>query len=897
MKPLFHLKIPQFPILLLVLLVIASMALSLVIVSESAAFVDYGQVVSRTLPNGMEILVREDPAQDVVELQVWVGVASRDEPAGQEGIAHLFEHMLFKGTERRGVGEIATTIESSGGDINAYTSMDHTVYHITIASEYFLTAMGVLSDAIQNSSFDEAELEREKLVVVEEIHRGNDNPVRIFTQELFGTVYEVHPYGRQVIGTEESVTGVSREDMLEFFKNWYRPGNMKLVVVGGVSPGEVLEAARALFISPDVPGTLRQEVIEPEQSGLRTFRIQRDTDPARLSLVFPIGALEDPDTPVYDLLAAVLSQGSSSRLSANLRDKGIVLSAWAHSYTPRDPGIFWLGATVDQEGVQEGLEGILQQIALLQNEPVPAEEIDRARNQILNERIFDRERVEGQAREIGYLALDLGDTAFSDVYMSRIQAVDAADLMSAARRIFTMERATAGFLTRDESAAPSDERIEELMNTVLYSGADEKDPTQRPVVFRSRLPNGIVLLVREDHRLPLVAVRVGVLGGVRFENADNQGAFNLLAHLLTRGTEQMSASRIALTLDGMSASLGGFSGRNSFGVVGKFLTRDLDAGLSLTRQVLTDAILPDEEIELYGERIISAIRARQDSMTSFALDTFRSTLFQEHPYGFSTLGTEESVRSISREDLLEVYRDVVMPEGMVIALSGDVRFEDVYSQIEQYFGDLEGARFDPGPLPVEIARSGVYTERVQRDDKAQTHVVLGYLGPTVNSPERDSLEVLNAVLAGQGGRLFAELRDRRSLAYSVFSFVAPGLDPGYVAFGIGVSPEREEEAVEGFLEQIRLVRDEAVSPEELQRARKYLIGSHMIGLQDLSSRADEVFFPELYGQDLEDSLRFAWRIRSVTAAQVQEAARKYLDPENYTIAVIAGGERSEPENR
>jgi zinc protease len=864
------------------------MALSLVIVPGAAAFVDHGEIATRTLPNGLEVLVREDPAQSVVEVQIWVGVGSRDEPEGQEGIAHLFEHMLFKGTEKRGVGEIAAAIESAGGDINAYTSMDQTVYHITIAADYFLTAMGVLSDAIQNSSFDKGELEREKLVVIEEINRMKDNPGRVFSQELFRSAFTVHPYGRLVIGTEESVSGVSRKDMVSFFRQWYRPGNMKLVVVGGVRAEEVFEAANSLFTFPDVQGAVRKEAVEPAQTSFRTFRVHRDTDPARIALAFPISSLADPETPVYDLLAAILSQGNSSRLPINLRDKGIVLSAWTYAHTPRDPGIFVFGATVEQNRVREGLEGILEQIALLQNEPVSTEEIDRARNQILNDRIFDRERVEGQAREIGYLALNLGDTTFSDVYLSRIQAVDAADLMSAARRTFSPERATVGFLTREEDASPSDEVVEELLTTSLYSGMSEGDPAQRPIVFKSQFPNGITLLVREDHRLPLVAIRMGVLGGVRYENVDNQGAFNLLAHLLTRGTQEMSAAEMALALDSMSASLGGFSGRNSFGVVGKFLSRDIDEGFSLMRQVLTDAVLPANELDLYKERIISAIKARKDDMTTFALETFRATLFQEHPYRLSTLGTEESVRSMTRDELLEIYRNVVRPEGIVISVAGDVQIADIYRLVEKNFGDLSGSRYDPGPLPIEMSRSGVHSQRVVRGDKNQTHVILGYLGPTVNSPDRDSLEVLNAILAGQGGRLFTELRDRRSLAYSVFSFVAPGVDPGYVAFGIGVSPEREKEAVEGFLEQIRLIRDEPVSVEELERAKRYLIGSHMIGLQDLSSRGDEVFFPVLYGQDLESALRFARRIQSVTAHQIQEAARNYLDPENYTLAVVAG---------
>jgi zinc protease len=228
---------------------------------------------------------------------------------------------------------------------------------------------------------------------------------------------------------------------------------------------------------------------------------------------------------------------------------------------------------------------------------------------------------------------------------------------------------------------------------------------------------------------------------------------------------------------------------------------------------------------------------------------------------------------------------------MVISVSGDITVAQAYRLVEEKFGDMDGEPYDPGPLPVEVPSSGVVSDRVKRDDKAQTHIILGYPGPTLSDDDLDTLEVLNAVLAGQGGRLFTRLRDEESLAYSVFSFVAPGLDPGYIAFGIGISPQREEEALDGFLRQIHLLRDEPVTEEELARARRYLIGNHMIGLQTLLSRSDEVFFPVLYDQDLERALSYGNRVRSVTAGQVQAAALKYLDPDNYTLVVVEGGER------
>ncbi|MBN2720833.1 MAG: insulinase family protein, partial [Proteobacteria bacterium] len=427
--------------------------------ATAAAFVDRGQTLSRVLPNGMEVLVREEPAFQVVEVQIWVGAGSRDEPPGKEGVAHLFEHMIFKGTEKYGVGEIARAVEASGGDINAYTSQENTVYHITIAAEHFPIALAILADAVLKPVFNPGELEKEKLVVIEEIHRGEDDPSRVFSRELFKNAFRVHPYGRTVIGTPESVSGISRRDMIRFHRDWYVPGNMKLVVVGGVKAADVFNAAGELFTGSEPTGKKRAGSVEPPQEDVRTFRLLLDSEPARMALAFPIGDLKDPETPVLDLIAALLSGGRSSRLPVNLRDSGLVHSAWAYAYTPTDPGLFVIGATMSREKSRDAFKGVLAQMTRLQLEPVTHEELDRARQRIISDKIFSRETVEGQARDIGYLAMNLGDLDFNDQYYSRLQSVDSRDIMEVSRRVFRPERATVGFLSPDEKDQPDDEMI------------------------------------------------------------------------------------------------------------------------------------------------------------------------------------------------------------------------------------------------------------------------------------------------------------------------------------------------------------------------------------------------------------------------------------------------------
>src|SRR5688572_13755566 len=238
------------------------------------------------LDNGLTVLLHESRAAPVVAFQAWIGVGSADETADEAGIAHVFEHMLFKGTERRGVGRIAQEIEAAGGDINAWTSFDQTVYHLVLASRYFDTGLDILADAVQRSSFDPQELERELNVVLQEIKQGEDSPSRVTTQLLFSTAFTEHPYRRPVIGSAESVKQLTRERLIDFFHRWYVPNNITLVVVGNFDSAAARAKVEAAWGGAARRELSRLQRLEPPQTETRAVVGWRDVRETHVSLAF-----------------------------------------------------------------------------------------------------------------------------------------------------------------------------------------------------------------------------------------------------------------------------------------------------------------------------------------------------------------------------------------------------------------------------------------------------------------------------------------------------------------------------------------------------------------------------------------------------------------------------------
>ncbi|MEJ2032518.1 MAG: pitrilysin family protein [Deltaproteobacteria bacterium] len=802
----------------------------------------------RTLANGVTVIVKETPGTKVAAVQLWVKAGSVYEEPKEAGITHLIEHMIFKGTPTRGPGEVAAAIEGVGGQLNAYTSFEYTVYHATLPSRHWEVAMDVLTDAVLRSTFDPQELERDKKVVLEEISMRNDRPgIRIF-QGMLENAYHIHPYRRPVIGSVATVSAITREDILAYRRKHYQPENFTVVVVGDVEAEQVMAKVEELLGGLPLENSEQPPLPqEPPQEQARFFQLEDDVNQTHLALALPITPFANPDSPVLDVIANILGQGEASRLSYHLRNqKGLVYQIDASSFTPHDPGLLEVSAVLDASNAQPALEAALEELFRFKYLPVSDEELERAKRSIESDFVFNLERVEGQARVLGTFEF-LSGSPREDEYLEKIREVTREDIERVAATYFRPEKVTAGLLVPAGTALGLDQQ----KLTAIAAQADERARHGVPSslvadaylsnVYRYQLKNGSVLLVREDPEIPTVSIRVVFPGGLRAETETTNGAFAFISEVLPKGTAQMGAREVALKVANMAGELSGFNGKNTFGIKADFLSRFFEPGLELVRDIVRKPAFSAEEVEKVRPELLSQIRQQRDSLPALAIMEFNRLLFQNHPYGLNTIGSEDAVARLTPAELKELYHKQAVPGQMVIAIAGKVKAEEVRDSVVKMFGDWTG----PGQHPAGEVQEEILppeppaTPLVQKviREKEQVHLIIGFLGTSLASKDRFALEVIETLLNGQSGRLFTELRDKQSLAYNLSSFSLFGLDTGSFGIYIGTSPEKQGEAIQAVWRELKRLREEPVDAEALQKAKNILIGQYELGLQTHGAQA------------------------------------------------------------
>lgn len=885
-------RLKLFP-LLLILGIMAAMNTSAAMAKEIAPHLH-----KAALPNGLSVIVKETPGTQVATVQLWVKAGSVYESPKEAGITHLIEHMIFKGTPTRPPGQVAAEIEAVGGRINAYTSYEYTVYHATLTARHWPTALAVLTDAVLHSTFDPAELEREKQVVLEEIRMRRDRPnIRLY-EELMTAAYTTHPYRLPISGSEESVTAISRDDILAYLANHYIPENFTVVVVGDVTAAHIMKQVNETLGKLPRKNTPAPEMAqEPEQQAPRLFLKTDAINQTHLAIAFPIPAFAHPDTPALDVLAHILGNGEVSRLYESLRnDRGLVYRIDASAFTPRDPGLLEITAVLDAPNAQSALSGALTEAFRMKYALVSAEELARAKRNLESDFVFNLEKAEGQARVLGSFEMLTGDPR-EEEYLNQVRAVSREDVQRVAVKYLHPSRLTIGFLAPHEGGV----KLPAAALAEIIAGAEasaHRPDTSTPVVHGGapskfttyRLDNGIRLLVRENHDIPTVSIQAVLLGGLRSETLRTNGAFAFLSELLPKGTARLNAQELARTVADMAGSITGFNGKNTFGIKADFLARFSDEALVLLRDILRTPAFDRDEAEKVRPELLAQLKNQEDSLPSVAFREFNKHLFQGHPYGLNTAGSEEALRAFTVDQLRAIYTEHARPDQLVLAVAGDIKAEQVKAEVERLFGDWPAMPAANSSLTEEsvLLPEPPYAPRLVKipRSKEQVHIIVGFLGTTLTSPDRYALEVLDTVLSGQSGRLFIELRDKQSLAYSLSSFSLFGTDTGSFGIYIGTSPDKQEEATRAIWQELYRIRENEITPAELDKARNILISNYQLGLQTNNAQAMEMALNEIYGLGDDYGKRYVQAIEQVTAANVLAVARKYIQPDRHVMITV-----------
>jgi zinc protease len=829
-----------------------------------------------TLENALTIVIREDHSAPVVSAQAWCKAGSIDEGKWLgAGLSHVLEHMLFKGTTTRAAGRIDQEVQDAGGYMNAYTSFDRTVYWINVPNTGAKVAIDILCDIMRNATLPADEMVKEKQVIVREMDMNQDDPAQRSARRLFETAYTKSPYRFTIIGYPDIYNEVQRDDVFAYYREKYAPNNLFFVVVGDVKAKEVEEQIRSAFAKakarPMPPEALPEE---PRQVAAREVIEEAPIEMGHFHFSWHIPDLRHPDVPLLDILATLLGSGRSSRLFQEVREKqGVVNSVDAWTYSPGNPGLFGMSAIVDPDKFDAARTAMLSEIDRMKTNLITAEELGKAVKQFTAATLASRKTMQGQAQDLGGSWMAANDLNFSARYLEAVKRATPADLQRVAREYLTTENRTLYALLPTGTAPKSTAAADQF--------ADK--PVQK-----FELPNGMRLLVKEDHRLPFVEFRAVFQGGVLAENARNNGVSLLTSKLLLKGTSTRSAEQIATEIESLGGSIESYSGNNSLGVNVEVLSSDFATGLDLTADVLLRPAFPAAALERERQIQLAAIKAQKDELLPTASRMMRRGLFGEMGYGLQTNGTETSVQSIKVDDLKKFHDGFIRPNNCVLAIFGDVQPQAVRAAVEKHFGSwAKGSeRINPKAL---TSRNKEVKRLVESRDKKQAVMVIGFPGATLYDEDRYALELIQEACSDLGSRVFVRIREKLGLAYYVGAQNFLGLAPGFFAFYVGTEPEKIALVESELLKEAEALRAEGLTEEELKRSKAKVIGQKKIARQDLGTFAMNSALDEIYGlgyahTDIEDK-----KYEAVTLAQTKTVAQKYLIPETIVIAIVKPG--------
>jgi zinc protease len=879
-----------------------------------------GQVRKTTLPNGLTVLTKEVHSAPVVSVQMWYRVGSRNERPGTTGISHLLEHMAFKATRHYRSGETTRIVTSKGGHDNGFTWLDFTGYETTLPSAYWQLPLRFEAERMTSLLLDSREFEAERTVVLSELEGDENDPTFYLGQAVRATAFMAHPYQWQTIGWKSDVRSVSRDALAAYYRAHYAPNNAILVMVGDFDTPSVLVALKRLFGRiPRRPSAPPVTTTEPPQEGQRRVDVKRPAGASYVQIALHVPQISNPDHIPLDVVQNILGSGRACRLYTALVDKGLATSVDVWHYDNIDPTLMEIFATVGPGSSCEAVEqAIWAEIDRLRSAEVSAHELERAINRARADFVYNLDSTSDQAYRLGVYQT-INSYEYVDNYLPAMAKVTGARVKEIAARYLTRDNSTVGFLMpsaqpemlpagprppgpahlRRPTARHHYVRHRQVARKLKRPSrprtrpaavATKRVPSLEATQVRKVMPNGLVVIAREDHTVPSVALFGMMKGGSIYDPPGKEGLANFTAAMLSQGTQTRTWQQIAEALEFAGADFSAASSLSFTALSGRSLKNDLTLLLEIAADQVRRPSFPADQVEKVRKEIQNAIRESLEDPAEVVERSLYAAIYAAgHPFHHIGLGDVETVEKITRDDLVAFHKAIYRPERLALVLVGDFSAQAAIDVVNKYLADWKPDEQAP---PYSVAKVDLpaksHRQKISMKGKSQAEIAVAWRGLSRNNPDYNAALLLNYLLGGgYVSRLNDEIRDREGLAYYCFSQFRSSYFEGPWVLHMGVNTKNVEKAVLSALAVIERMRAKPPSLEEMSLWKDYVTGRLALRMETNAGVAEALADAEFYKRGLDYPWRLPQIIRSITPAQVHEAARKYLHPDRAEI-IVAG---------
>jgi zinc protease len=876
-----------------------------------------------TLANGLDVILSQDRRLPVVAVDLWYHVGPANEDKGRTGFAHLFEHMMFQCSRHVPCDQHFQLLEAAGAsDVNGTTDYDRTNYFETLPSNQLELALWLESDRMGYllDKVDQAALSNQQDVVRNERRQSIENqPYGLAEEALVQSLYPVgHPYYGNVIGSHEDIQAAKLEDVQKFFRQYYAPNNASLAIVGDIDIAQTKSLVEKYF------GTLQKGPAVPsiQATTPKITAERRKVVPSRVELprVYmawitpPYFKAGDADA---DIAATLLGGGRSSRLYKRLvYEKQIAQDVSAQQYSLVLGSIFQIQVTVRPGRTVDEIEKALEaELATLRSTPPDASEIERARNTIETNIVSGLERLGGfggVADRLNSYNHYVKTPDYLQQDIARYRAVTPASVQEFAKTYLASNaRAVVHAVPGQPEAQPNVPNspapkpgegagaqavnADEAWRNTMPTGAAAK-PVELPTPQSATLSNGLTLILNERRGLPLVGAAVVLKTGSDANPLDKPGLANFVAAMLDEGTTTRSALQIADQVAQIGGVLTTSSSMDATSVSGRSLTKNFAALLDLIADVTLRPSFPEEELDRQRtQRVGQLVQMRTNPSQVAGLVTARVLYGEKHPYGFVEIGTEGSVKAITRADLSSFWQQNFVANNAALVVAGDISMADLRALAEKSFGSWkQGTPARPAlTAPTSIPPRVVI---VDTPGSPQTEIRVATVGAARSSPDFRPLQVMNIALGGLfSSRINMNLREQHGYTYGASSNFTFRRSPGPFQVGSGVRTDVTGPSVSEIFKEIRGMVERPMDQAELQRAKDSLANS-LAGAFETSADAVANFSNVFtYDLGLDYYTKYAQQVNAVATDQTLTVSKKYLVPTNMVVVAVGDRKAIEPQ--